>query len=177
MLAPIWEAFRRWNWARRVLLLIVAPWLVLLAWMAVTGKPRWTTAAAVGVTAFMWLGFALAPFSENTEQTNASVGTTSTTAGHAEVSPATTAGRPSTTSTTSPTTTTAARVEMPAGEDTTVARMVDGDTIEVAGGERVRLIGVDTPEVHGGTECYGQQALLGQALSFRNERKRSGSQP
>ena len=27
-----------------------------------------------------------------------------------------------------------------------VNKVVDGDTIEVSGGERVRLIGVDTPE-------------------------------
>lgn len=32
------------------------------------------------------------------------------------------------------------------GEDTSVVRVIDGDTIEVAGGTRVRLIGVDTPE-------------------------------
>lgn len=42
---------------------------------------------------------------------------------------------------------------------TTVARVVDGDTIDVAyGGERVRLIGIDTPEVYGGAECFGSEA-------------------
>src|SRR5690606_6453682 len=47
----------------------------------------------------------------------------------------------------------------------TVTRVVDGDTIDVeyvAGAElpatRVRLIGVDTPEVHGQTEVYGAEA-------------------
>ena len=47
----------------------------------------------------------------------------------------------------------------------TVTRVVDGDTIDVeylAGAElpatRVRLIGVDTPEVHGQTEAYGAEA-------------------
>ena len=43
-----------------------------------------------------------------------------------------------------------------------VTRVIDGDTIEVrlAGGEieRVRLLLVDTPEVHGGAECYGREA-------------------
>jgi micrococcal nuclease len=29
-----------------------------------------------------------------------------------------------------------------------VSRVVDGDTLKLSGGERVRLIGVDTPEVH-----------------------------
>lgn len=34
----------------------------------------------------------------------------------------------------------------------------DGDTIELSGIGKVRLIGVDTPEVYGGTECYGARA-------------------
>jgi micrococcal nuclease len=53
----------------------------------------------------------------------------------------------------------------------TVTRVVDGDTVEVlltgpdpdgllAEGTtyRVRLIGIDTPEVYGGVECYGREA-------------------
>jgi micrococcal nuclease len=36
--------------------------------------------------------------------------------------------------------------------------VVDGDTIDVAGIGRIRLIGIDTPEVYGGTECYGPEA-------------------
>lgn len=35
---------------------------------------------------------------------------------------------------------------------------MDADTTEVRGGERVRLIWVDRPEIYGGTECYGEQA-------------------
>jgi micrococcal nuclease len=34
----------------------------------------------------------------------------------------------------------------------------DGDTIELSAIGKVRLIGVDTPEVYGGTECYGGAA-------------------
>jgi len=34
------------------------------------------------------------------------------------------------------------------GEFYYVSRVVDGDTLKLSGGERVRLIGVDTPEVH-----------------------------
>ncbi len=42
---------------------------------------------------------------------------------------------------------------------TTVTGIVDGDTLDVAfGGERVRLLGIDTPEVHGGAECFGREA-------------------
>src|SRR5690606_13937201 len=53
----------------------------------------------------------------------------------------------------------------PGGTQATVTRVVDGDTIDaeyLAGAElpatRVRLIGVDTPEVHGQTEAYGAGA-------------------
>ncbi|MEX2253557.1 MAG: thermonuclease family protein [Thermoleophilaceae bacterium] len=34
----------------------------------------------------------------------------------------------------------------------------DGDTITLSGTGRVRLIGADTPEVFGGTECFGRRA-------------------
>lgn len=43
----------------------------------------------------------------------------------------------------------------------TVARVIDGDTIQMEGGERVRLIGVDTPEtVHPSkpVEIFGKEA-------------------
>jgi len=39
-----------------------------------------------------------------------------------------------------------------------VIRVIDGDTIEVAGGERVRYIGIDTPEVYPEAEYYGMEA-------------------
>ena len=41
---------------------------------------------------------------------------------------------------------------------TTVTRVVDGDTVVLAGRGKVRLIGVDTPEVYGGRECFGPEA-------------------
>ncbi len=37
-------------------------------------------------------------------------------------------------------------------------RVVDGDTIVLAGGERVRYIGMDTPEVGASPEFYGPEA-------------------
>jgi micrococcal nuclease len=49
----------------------------------------------------------------------------------------------------------------PGGLAGTVSRVVDGDTIHVrAGGERtiVRLVGIDTPEVHPEEECFGDEA-------------------
>jgi micrococcal nuclease len=39
-----------------------------------------------------------------------------------------------------------------------VAGVSDGDTLELSGIGKVRLIGVDTPEVYGGAECYGAAA-------------------
>ncbi len=38
--------------------------------------------------------------------------------------------------------------ETPAGEERIVIRVIDGDTLELDGRERVRLIGIDTPETH-----------------------------
>jgi len=39
------------------------------------------------------------------------------------------------------------------------ARVIDGDTIELDSGERIRYLLVDTPEsTNGATDCYGQNA-------------------
>jgi len=54
-------------------------------------------------------------------------------------------------------------VELPPGLDTTVVRVVDGDTIVVAGGHHIRLIGVDTPETKDPrrpVQCFGQEASV-----------------
>ena len=40
-----------------------------------------------------------------------------------------------------------------------VTQVVDGDTIVIEGGYRVRYIGIDTPEIHPGLEAYGGEAL------------------
>jgi micrococcal nuclease len=45
----------------------------------------------------------------------------------------------------------------PAGSDV-VVRVVDGDTVELRSAGKSRLIGVDTPEVFGGQECFGREA-------------------
>lgn len=43
-----------------------------------------------------------------------------------------------------------------------ITNVVDGDTLDVLQSDgteqRVRLIGIDTPEVYGGVECYGPEA-------------------
>jgi micrococcal nuclease len=46
-------------------------------------------------------------------------------------------------------------------ENVQVARVVDGDTIELVGGERVRYIGVNAPESvkpNSAVECFGKEA-------------------
>ena len=42
--------------------------------------------------------------------------------------------------------------------DARVTRHTDGDTLWLSGIGKVRLIGVDTPEVHGRVECFGLAA-------------------
>ena len=57
-----------------------------------------------------------------------------------------------------------------------VARVIDGDTVELSPSGRARLIGVDTPEVHGGVECFGREAsaYVKKRLSKRRVRVRRG---
>jgi micrococcal nuclease len=58
-----------------------------------------------------------------------------------------------------------------------VVNIVDGDTVDLESGVRIRLLLVDTPETTGGkTDCYGQQAkafttasLEGQQVSLQYE--------
>jgi endonuclease YncB( thermonuclease family) len=46
-----------------------------------------------------------------------------------------------------------------AGAGTTrIARVVDGDTVDLTNGAKIRLVQIDTPEVYFGVECYGPQA-------------------
>ncbi len=46
----------------------------------------------------------------------------------------------------------------PAPDTAAVTRVIDGDTITVEGGYRVRYIGIDAPEVYPGLEEYGTEA-------------------
>ncbi|HEX6206824.1 MAG TPA: thermonuclease family protein [Actinomycetota bacterium] len=67
------------------------------------------------------------------------------------------------------------RAEPAADEPVAVVRVVDGDTIWVAPEQRVRLIGIDTPEVdwYGGrAECYGEEAGLFMRGLLEGERVR-----
>lgn len=46
--------------------------------------------------------------------------------------------------------------------DIMVKRVVDGDTLVLENGERVRLIGIDTPEVHESNKLYKDSRTTGQ---------------
>lgn len=48
-------------------------------------------------------------------------------------------------------------------EFSTVTKVIDGDTIEIDNGRKVRYIGIDTPETKDprkGVQCFGQEASL-----------------
>ena len=47
----------------------------------------------------------------------------------------------------------------PPSDTVLVERVVDGDTIVLAGGERVRYLGIDAPEITGEPQRFGQEAL------------------
>ncbi len=61
----------------------------------------------------------------------------------------------------------------------TVLRVVDGDTVVVRGIGTARLIGVDTPEVHGQVECFGPaaSAYTKRRLTGRAVLVRRGAEP
>jgi micrococcal nuclease len=62
------------------------------------------------------------------------------------------------------------------GDTDRVSRVIDGDTVELSRSGRARLIGVDTPEVYGGVECFGREAsaFVKRRLSGRRVRVRRG---
>ena len=49
-------------------------------------------------------------------------------------------------------------VRFSGGDGRVVTGVTDGDTISLSGVGKTRLIGIDTPEVYGHAECYGQAA-------------------
>ncbi len=53
--------------------------------------------------------------------------------------------------------------------DINVKRVVDGDTIELENGEKVRLIGIDTPEMHESDKLYSNSKKTGQDVQTIKE--------
>jgi micrococcal nuclease len=69
---------------------------------------------------------------------------------------------------------------VPSGSrEATVTRVVDGDTAILRGIGRSRFIGVDTPEVFGGRECFGPEAsaFVKGILTGRRVRYAIGAEP
>ncbi|MDX2011251.1 MAG: thermonuclease family protein [Myxococcaceae bacterium] len=62
--------------------------------------------------------------------------------------------------------------ESPCGPSSAVVeRAIDGDTLELEGGQRVRMLLVDTPESTGGkTDCFGQNAAMFTAARVTGKR-------
>ncbi|HEU5214329.1 MAG TPA: thermonuclease family protein [Gaiellaceae bacterium] len=46
----------------------------------------------------------------------------------------------------------------PGGQVARIEYVVDGDTVQLTNGRRVRLVQIDTPEVYSSPECYGARA-------------------
>ena len=57
-----------------------------------------------------------------------------------------------------------------------VERVVDGDTLKLSGGERVRLIGVDTPELHYSEKLLRDAARTGKDIKSIQELGRIASE-
>src|SRR3990167_1019217 len=51
-------------------------------------------------------------------------------------------------------------VEGKASQGVIVTRVIDGDTVELSTGEKVRYIGVDSPEIGKKNECFALQAQI-----------------
>jgi micrococcal nuclease len=59
-----------------------------------------------------------------------------------------------------------------------IDHVADGDTVVLRGGETIRLVQIDTPEVYGDTECYGPKAsAVTKALLPRGTRVRVATDP
>jgi len=111
-------------------------------------RRRWQVVAAAALVATLTV---LASCSSTSERLSADA-TTTTASGAATVSEHQTdtpAAPPTVPEATAPVATEAPTTEAPAapaGNTVVVIKVVDGDTIDVAGGVRVRVIGIDTPE-------------------------------
>lgn len=61
------------------------------------------------------------------------------------------------------------RLETAASAEAVVRYVIDGDTVELEGGTRVRILLVDAPEATRSTECFGEEAtrFMGELLTGR----------
>ncbi len=111
-------------------------------WLRFRSLPVWAQIPIVVLTGLFAVGAVAAPFTEPEPDDRGVVASAAT-------------------STTSPAplaqATTTTLSALPAGDDTAVVRVTDGDSLVVTDGTRIRLIGVDTPEVEG-DDCFSAEA-------------------
>lgn len=118
-------------------------------WLRIRGLPLWAQIPIGIVAGFLVLGIATAPFASPDDRRVVASGGTAT--------PNTSAAPVTTSAPTPRPTTTTMLSALPAGDDTTVTRVTDGDTLVVSDGTRIRLIGVDTPEL-ASDDCFSAEA-------------------
>jgi endonuclease YncB( thermonuclease family) len=141
----MWSKFRSWPlWAQIVAWVFAWP-IVWTIWVVQKGLwPRWVRAGLVGAAWGFILFVALSPTGENGPAV-------------ADAEPAAAQAAPAPTTTSVVETTTAGTdteaEPPPPPPPPRVARVIDGDTIELDNGDRIRLVQIDAPERHG--ECYG----------------------
>jgi endonuclease YncB( thermonuclease family) len=59
-----------------------------------------------------------------------------------------------------------------------IDHVADGDTVVLTGGETIRLVQIDTPEVYGDSECYGRQSsALTESILPQGTRVRIATDP
>lgn len=119
-------------------------------WGGFRAMPLWAQVPTGILFGFFALAVVAAPFADpEGNEKIVSQGPTSTALASTTLPP--------TTATTLPATTTTTLVPLPAGDDTRVRSVTDGDTLVVEDGTRIRLIGVDAPEVQTG-DCFSSDA-------------------
>jgi len=157
----MWLRFRSWPvWAQIVAWVLVWP-AVWTMW--VLQKRLWPRWIRIGLVAAAWGLVVLIGVSPGGGDETAALPDAQPTA--AQAAPESTTTAPASTST--PTTTEAEPAPPP--PPPLVARVIDGDTIELDNGDRVRLVQIDAPERSG--ECYGAKSgrILRQLLPVGSE--------
>jgi micrococcal nuclease len=111
-------------------------------WRRFRRLPRWLQVPIGAAVGFFALAVVTAPFAPKEDQDVAASVATATTV-------STTVPAPTSTSTTLP--------PLPAGDDASVTSVTDGDSLVVTDGTRIRLIGIDAPDVET-DDCYSAEA-------------------
>jgi micrococcal nuclease len=112
-------------------------------WRRFRAMPRWAQLPIGLVLGFFALTVVTAPFNAPEDGRDVVSGATTT--------------APAPTTTTSTAVTTSTLPPLPAGEDTAVKRITDGDSLVVTDDTSIRLIGIDSPEVES-DDCFSAEA-------------------